>query len=152
MSAGIISKARESASVILYTHLTTTQIDNEANVFKKLGVSIAIIVILLIASYPLQKRETAKQICRNLTTANLISADDCYISTNYADFIPVMFPIGSTRNYVETGMQGFYEDGNGHYILRRIGPFTRYGWLLSFHVRFNFDSENKLYEFDYKAF
>ncbi|MCA9943492.1 MAG: hypothetical protein KC449_08420 [Anaerolineales bacterium] len=118
--------------------------------FKKLGVLIAIIVILLIASYPLQQRRNAKQICRNLINANLILEDDCYISTNYVEFIPEIFPVGSTRNFVETGMQGFYEDGNGKYLLRKTRPLTSFGFLLSYHVKFHFDSEGILYEIDYK--
>lgn len=126
---------------------------------KKTGIGCAgIILVIMIGllAYVLRARGIAHQICDNLLRENLLDTpDQCLISWNRYEFIPAMFPLGVSQDYVAKGMQGFYLESDLKltklYLLRRTPP-TRLTWFFSQQIVFAFDSTGRLRAIDFEFF
>ena len=102
-------------------------------------------------------RGISHHICDNLIRESLISSpNDCLISWNSEEYIPTMFPLGVSKEYVEKGMQGLHLESDLDlrkiYFLRRSSPSTPLGWMLSLPVLFIFDKTGRLIRIEFELF
>lgn len=124
---------------------------------KKVGITgICLVILLGIVSYLLWATGLSQQICDNLLDENMLnSPEQCHISWNRYEFIPAMFPIGVSQDYVEVGMQGFYLESDLKltklYLLRRTPP-SRLTWFFSMQVAFSFDATGSLRTIEFEFF
>lgn len=120
---------------------------------------IAVISYILISLDGVWAKGAAQDICNNLIEEQLLdSAEHCFVSSNHEEYLLEMFPEGTTVDFVEKGMQGFYLDTNNYgpkqtllfYYLRKT-PITRLGFVLPIkRATFRFNSSGELYDIDFE--